>query len=83
MPGPDFTETLWNLDEQQLIKNFVTYSGRRDTGDAHTALTILQAKAAVAAKDTAKATRQLAYATFALAALTLALVLVQVFDVKF
>lgn len=74
-----FTEDLWNLDEKALIQGYIVGHKSRDSGDAHTAVTILQAKAAVAAHETAKATRHLAYATFGLAALTLALVLVEVF----
>jgi hypothetical protein len=82
MTNKTFTQKLWELDDQDLIQDFIApHRGPRDMGDAHTALTVMQARAAVAAKDTAKATKQLAFATFALAALTLALVLVEVFNV--
>ncbi len=83
-----FTNVLWNMDEKTLIERFIAHRQQRDSGDAHTALTILQAKATIASRESADAakeaarqservansTKWLAWATGAMALATVALV---------
>ena len=82
----NFTEKLWTLDEQTLIQRFIAGRQQRDTGDAHTALVILQAKASIATQEAAKQservasyTKWLAIGTFVMAAATVILAVVQIF----
>lgn len=82
----NFTEKLWSLDEQTLIERFIVGHQNRDTGDAHTAVIILQAKAAIATQEAAKQservasyTKLLAIGTFVMAAATVILAVVQIF----
>lgn len=77
-----FTEKLWSFDAPTLINQFIANRQTRDSGDAHTALTILQAKATIAAQEAAEqskrvatATLWLAVATFIMAGATIALVI--------
>lgn len=83
-----FTEKLWTFDEQTLIQRFIATTPNRDSGDAHTAITILQAKATIASREAADAakeaarqservansTKWLAWATATMALATVALV---------
>lgn len=77
-----FVETLWDLDEKQLIQTYIT--GRRQD-DSTTAMAILEAKATLAAQEAvtqsaavARQTRILAWATIILALATVALVAVTI-----
>ncbi len=63
----NFTEKLWSLDTPTLIQRFIATTQTRDAGDAHAALTILQAKATVAAQEAAEQSKRVATATMWLA----------------
>ena len=71
----NFTEKLWSLDTPTLIQRFIATTQTRDSGDAHTALTILQAKATVAAREAAEQSKRVATATMWLAAATFVMAL--------